>query len=115
MKLKDLEDLLKRITYKPEFQMICRIESCADLIDIRFSRMVKDATGMQKGYIPLYQIISFTGDALEHMDEKEMLMRIYNGLIEFEIHEMNEWLKVDGKCFKEPHPGYDLIIKDFKI
>lgn len=38
------------------------------------------------------------------LDTKQLVLRIFEILRDMEIHEAQEWFKLDGTCLVEPHP-----------
>jgi hypothetical protein len=48
---------------------------------------------------------SFSSSLLENMSDDQAIEASVATLVLYaELHEMDEWLKLDGKCIKEPHP-----------
>ena len=51
---------------------------------------------------------TFFKDYIEHMHSSEHVKDIIEGeIMSLEQHEMHEWLKFDGKNYKDPHPELD--------
>ena len=93
--------LLSRITYKPGFEMeffdgAAVVRASAKVIDI-VDQVSTVTLGM---FAPVNPYSIFTWDeqqALEFVKE--------NVLLNFEMHELSEWFKVDGQHVISPHGG----------
>lgn len=102
MTLNELEDLLATISYKPGYLFKVLQEESYDLVSIRFSYFAKDAENPEN----IISLVSKTTLVLP-LPEKEVVLSEIKLLIKTaELHEMNEWLKVDGKHLTDPHPEY---------
>lgn len=89
----------ERITYKRGYAL--------DLVDhgwaavLRVSFMAEDATGERPGAIP---IISNTTLPLENFrDVQDLMHYIRRAIRDMELHEADEWLKLDGHAPFYPH------------
>lgn len=41
---------------------------------------------------------------VDRMSDAEIIAFVFHCVTKAEIHEMEEWFKVDGVCFRDPHP-----------
>lgn len=97
----ELEALLARITYKPGTR--CDIGPAYDYVLIRITHSVLDAcNAADPTPIPVANHLRL--DSLEHLTERHVLQFIESAYRSFEQHEVDEWLKLDGKHINDPHP-----------
>ena len=133
MKVPELLELLKRITYKPGFRITVD-PSIPYAVGFQFSHQVPNAdrkyaveTGFTGkggfGYGDFYETVptdvlyselpshatvgrseSLDYGLLEHMNEQDLLRWLFQQIDILEDHEQEEFFKVDGKHFIDPHP-----------
>jgi len=104
-----LRQLLKRITYKPGWEFLVPTPSddrWRDVVQFFITRSVHDLSQPDSLEMPKKLTMYFGIEVymLLITDEKWLLQYIFDCVTRFELHERDEWYKVDGKCFKEPHP-----------
>jgi hypothetical protein len=103
MTIKEARDILKTVTYKPGTE----ITVDSDVFGIGPARLtlrsnpVPDATGEHKHLAPTY---SQRFIYLSTANRKDFLEEVFNVVKQNEDHERDEWLKIDGKHFNDPHP-----------
>lgn len=54
--------------------------------------------------IPIYYTAAATALELEPLSESEFLQWVFDVVAARELHEVEEWLMLDGTVLKEPHP-----------
>ena len=59
-----------------------------------------DATGANEGLDPL----AMRSVVYRFEDEADFRRRVYRAVKALELHELDEWLKVEGKHVNDPHP-----------
>jgi hypothetical protein len=96
-----LKELLRTITYKPS-STISILHVCSTGVDFGVTLIKTDPT--------TEQIVSLRGATIEILvdvntvfEPEVILEALYKNIQELELHEVNEWLKVDSKHYVEPH------------
>lgn len=111
--LKKVHDCVDRITYKRDTVIIVSPMASLDEIAITISRNVECSSGsgkvnaLRSSEIYFYQY-------LLNVDPEELCGRIYSLIKRFELHELDEWFKIDGKHYRDPHPELKLELKETK-
>lgn len=100
--LSKVQRALSRLSYKPTFRFEAFQSSDGDQIEIRIVHVAPDS---RDGFtpIPLTSFSIFNADAA-HLDEAVFYL-VRRQIHEMELHEIDEWLKIDGKHVKNPHPN----------
>lgn len=101
-----IEKIVKRITYKPGWRIYCASrprepEVPEGELVVRIIFMAEDVTAPGK-QTKVGLGVSFWLD--QDYSEEVILKRIMQGVRELEMHEVEEWFKVDGRNFVDPHP-----------
>lgn len=97
---------LARLTYKPGFQFMAHHASRRDAIEVTINHSPQDSGNPSKT-LPIVSQILICSEALTQTQESaEEIMRVmlFPAIRDLELHEMHEWLKIDGKHVKDPHP-----------
>lgn len=101
MRYKKAKKILARVSYKPNVRFVLeKEENCPCL------RMYIDNTpdAMQEGLLDVVARLPLPGNKHRLFLSKPMFFSKLQVLIgETETHERQEWLKIDGKCFFNPH------------
>lgn len=97
-----LNELLRRISYKPEFTVIVQppLNIYLNQPSIRFTYNVMDSRGTGK-VVPLTSIKTVDEYYLDNEDW--FFGFIQQTIREMELHESDEWFRVDGKLYDDPH------------
>lgn len=109
MTINELKNIIKDFSYKPGTEFI--VEGKRDPFDLyNYRILIKipiyySAITGEKTDEPLRT--HFCGNNLEHLTEKHLILAIENQIRQAEIHEMEEWLKLNGKLLRDPHPERD--------
>lgn len=106
-KLQDVIDYLRGLTYKPNTSIGVREER--DAIVLSVDAQLPDAEGEWGNRTTIRVHLSRSIDKMylqairvsERLAYVQMMVR--DLITEFELHEMDEWLKHDGKRLREPH------------
>ena len=94
------ENVLKRITYKKDVTFSIRDDwGNARFCMLVVSRVAEDVENPDVK-IPLFYRESFPMD----IPDDAFIYLCYSAVRMFEMHELDEWFKVDGKHHKDPHP-----------
>jgi hypothetical protein len=90
--------LVSKITYKPGCKIFAQREG--DAVRLRIEATLPDSSLGTPRCFEFSQWLwpDWIGS------EKEALHVVAGHVREFEMHEMDEWLKLDGARVKEPHP-----------
>lgn len=111
MKFSDLERMLRRVTYKPGYELALEDDSyrfephtstmiCATLV-VRFTAV---DTYDNRRHIPLEYRADLPMIAEMAEDPEEFFFNwLETQLIGMEAHEAREWFKIDGKIKHDPH------------
>lgn len=107
-----------RVTYKPSVTFAVKDLVSADGCNVRIAyeatynyRFVTDRTRVYT----FIRNTPFTSALVERHTEQTLLEWLYETILELEIHEVKEWLKVDNQWVKNPHPEInDAAIKVYE-
>lgn len=92
-------DFIKLITYKPGFRLEAAVDK-GEAIIMTISTKAPDSKN------PGHEIVVAMSMRLmfeEIKDEEQFKKRLRTFVLGFETHEMDEWLKIDGKHVRAPH------------
>lgn len=97
-----LQVLLERVTYKPGWTFACE-QLNYSTVSVCFVHSETDVlTGKVK---PFASYMTVYEPELARMDDRKMMEAIVCRLVKnAEMHEMDEWLKLDGEHVVDPHP-----------
>jgi hypothetical protein len=100
-KFESLKLLLGRVTYKPgwEFKLICP-ENQWEPIQLLITQKARDVNNLS-AQIMLSTITAITWDIATQMSEQDFIYFVGTAIRDFELHEMDEWFKLGGKCVFE--------------
>jgi hypothetical protein len=98
--------LIQRVTYKPGWKLRTTVEPAVRgwgfpvvRVQLTYRAPASDGSGAS---------VEFHGEASLSVDDRTEPDRVLAWLTAFiqrsELHEMDEWLKVDGKHVRDPHP-----------
>ena len=103
MTVKEVLKLAEHIQYKPSFKI--RIRDSYDYAGVEFG-IKMDTVDVNNGTPgPIQLRIMLTYEAIERMNEREMIHFIYNLVRGMEMHELDEWFKYRNINLKAPHEG----------
>lgn len=99
--------IMQRVAYKPEWKFV--VEERLTFGGQYWQGTVwamRRVTDVETGArITISSQAGMTANTVDAWTDEEIVARIVRALImNGEIHEMDEWLKLDGVCVKEPHP-----------
>jgi hypothetical protein len=92
-----ISSILSRVTYKPEVEIKFENDLCMKWVTLWLVR--KTVCTHTKKPADIMQTCIIDYDC--QIDDVLVLLRDY--IKAFEIHEMDEWLKLDGKLINDPH------------
>ena len=96
------------MTYKPNWRILAtrpdRDSGVTADTWVRLAFQTQDATGQETGLIHITKVVILADRDREGMDEEMAMEWLRFQILALEQHEMNEWLKLDGKLVAEPHP-----------
>jgi hypothetical protein len=100
----DILRYLKRVTYKPGYKFSCWVdEQYQGNIVLNLVIPVPDSTRADHKEVSIVYTDFLPIDAVLRYGETllvEMLTKFFLG---WERHEMDEWLRLDGKMYRDPH------------
>jgi hypothetical protein len=113
--LNRVQDILKRITYKPGWKIeASRIEKGVrpsvsfigwERVTILVTSEIEDASNPKINHITLCRYTSLQDYDIERLSDEEVIRYfIHRAIWEMEQHEYHEWFKFDGICVFDPHP-----------
>lgn len=103
-----IQDILDRMTYKPGWKItISRPEDCGvqnywEPITLHARYPTIDITTGKP--ITLSLVRSIPLESAETVPEDALIDLIGYIIKNFEMHEFDEWFKIDGVCVRDPHP-----------
>jgi len=92
-------EILSKITYKPGYILKSYINDGLVTFNVRIETQDADA--------PTEKIIlnfSSVFNPIDYFSAAQLVEYVQSMIQQFELHEMNEWLKYDGALVTEPHP-----------
>lgn len=96
------------MTYKPEWELLCYPQGePAGGVILRFGKDEIDCEvddGSGSTIRPLMLTAALNAQQLGAMNEETFLQFAFDTVSQRELHEVEEWLRIDGKPLKEPHP-----------
>jgi hypothetical protein len=100
--------VIDRITYKPGFQITLLEHDplFSGGLMIQFRRLVPNSEDPSHPIGPQvsHVAISYSMILLDDRFEEALVGLLFHYLREMELHELKEWLKLDGKWVDDPHP-----------
>lgn len=103
LQFRRLQDIIHRVSYKPRVKLeVHRLME--DVATIRVVMIVPDINDPTDNIV--FQFMSSLSlYSIGDMTDCQIVEYFVRGAIrEAELHEMDEWLKFDGRCVREPHP-----------
>ena len=95
------------VRYKNIYFKVRRIVN-NDTIEIKAVIQVKDACSgyayEQSSTIPITTVEYISESYFEDLGKEDLVHLAYNACRRLEMHELDEHFKVNGVCFKDPHP-----------
>lgn len=103
MTFEEAQLVVQRLTYRPGW----RIEFYQVLGGAAVLRVGTDEPNSEaptSDLTPVVYTSAMQAGRLAEVDEQELLSWIYKVFHERVVHELNEWLRCDGRPLVEPHP-----------
>jgi hypothetical protein len=105
MTFEQAQALLARITYKPGYEITLRTMESRDRWQLRVQHKAPNSEdwwrpAAERRTAPVIVTTMVTSRVLR----EEFLGCLYMTLHNMELHELHEWLRVDGRHYKDPHP-----------
>ena len=110
-----LFDLVQRVTYKQNSTISMRPGAGEESYVVRLvlSMQVHNAKFPAEHPTTIALEKKLTRNELDKLTEFRFMERLRQWWTEFELHEVDEWLKLDGATFVDPHPekrAYDRML-----
>lgn len=101
MKLHELEQILSTITYKPGWKIVVNQTLERELLYLQIHATVTDAWSdlPARG-----QFFATTIPAPLISDAEQFIRWVRDSIIQFEMHEVDEYLRINGEWVNHPHP-----------
>jgi hypothetical protein len=100
MTINEICAVTNRVTYKPDRTIYATENGGVVTICVDCPTLV-DVTAPER---TIHLLFTQTYP-LEYFEDEAMVLTLIRDTIQYaETHEISEWLKLDGKCVKEPHP-----------
>ncbi len=93
----------KRLSYKPNTMFSVSLGICRDCLEVRGAQRVPDADNPVK-IASQYFLWTCDLEFLHRMNEADFIGMLRRQIVDFEMHEINEFLRIDGKFVVDPHP-----------
>lgn len=108
MTLDELNKLLAQFTYKDKFKVVTEpagwyTRPAPDTYFLKASVWCLDADGSGKWNF-VHTMSTFELRELTDWNEELVKVKVYKLVLSIEEHEINEWLRFDGKHVNDPHP-----------
>ena len=95
-------DVILRMDYKPGYTMTVR-DCSLQSVTVSFSMRVPDATTPEHATITVRKVRKIWAGQLAHMTESDFVAEMRRHWHELELHEADEWLRLDEKPVKTAH------------
>lgn len=103
MSIAEAVAIVARLTYKPGWKLHAQIIKETDRMVFHAGKVEPDAEGVNSPSDVSYASV-LTAEALARMDERGFLAWIFDVVSQRELHEVEEWLRLEGRPLREPHP-----------
>ncbi len=113
----ELFDLVKRVTYKPNSSIVVHPRAELDDIaaEIKLSQQLPNVNFPVEHPSTIGLVKKIKRKDLTKMTELDFMKLLRSWWHEFEKHEVDEWLRLEGATVVDPHPEkrmYDLALKN---
>jgi len=105
MTFEKAKKLLGGVTYKPEYRFDLEKNFFGECNLTIVGKVVNAKNFAEHTHIYFRRV--FSSDVFEQMTQKTFKEIVRQCCIQFETHEVNEFLKFDGKHVVAPHPGIE--------
>mgnify|MGYP001588982197 CR=1 FL=1 len=96
--------LVKRLTYRPGWKIQCYVEEGSEVFVLRCGTEEPDSEGRTIEPLAVVLTDSISLKALAFYDEAQFLRWAHSVFRRRVLHELDEWLRLDGTPLIEPHP-----------
>ena len=106
MDIATAQELVSKLTYKPGWDLQCYPQGPpAGGVVLRFGKDEIDSETLDGAMKPLMFTSVIGGDELTAITRDIFLQRVFDTLVLRELHEVEEWLRLEGVPLREPHPA----------
>jgi hypothetical protein len=95
--------IIEKIKYKPGWSFSISRKDAKVSMSVVHS--AQDVSGKVEGLIPLRLMDTFPEQHLNSFTEGELINEVRKLIAQMEKHEIDEWLRVDGRRLIDPHQG----------
>lgn len=102
MRVSHFIQLIEQMTYKPAYTLSATRDLHRDYVEFRVSGRVPDVREPAKT-IAVTSRELFHTNVIKSLKPNQAYKLIRKAIYDFEHHEADEWLRVDGECLYDPH------------
>lgn len=105
MTYSEVMKIVSNITYKPGYCLDFNLGAYSGTLDFCMSASVPSINDPTT-FISIISKASIliSGDINEYI----LYSWIYDSIVKFEVHEIKEWPRINGKNYKDPHPKLEV-------
>lgn len=103
--LKKVMAFLGRVTYKPNWHFTAETYEPGSVY-IRIRWAAPDSFYPER-IANLTSLYSYSSNSIIEGGDKAIAGMVQHAISLAEMHEINEWFKIDGKFYKDPHPEFN--------
>lgn len=98
-------EIVDKITYKPKSMLQASWHLHIGYLEIRILQMMRSLEYPYEEFTPIHLVCHIDELMLANFrDERDLIVFVRDQIRSMEEHEMNEWLKFEGKNVVDPHP-----------
>ena len=101
-KQRRIVNLMHRITYKPDSQVNIMLDA-PEYYYLSIQIPVYDAHNPKEHSLLRMNIRLPLKETLDEMTDDQIIKMVFDGIMDYERHEAQEWFKLDGKIIYDPH------------
>lgn len=99
----ELQMLLIRVTYKPNFKFQAYRQANVDSIRVSLAAQLPDARDTEGQIVTIHSCLDISEPTLLGYTQSQVLEYLCKLILDFEKHEADEWFKLDGVQVNDPH------------
>lgn len=117
MTYQELYETVKRCTYKRNsfISILPRAELDVYEAEIKLSQQLPNAKFPVEHPVTIGLVKKITRKDLAKMTELDFMKLLRGWWSEFEQHEVDEWLQLDGRTVVDPHPQKRIVARQYPV